>query len=202
MCHRRVFLQVHACVLITTRIGSLSQNNKQTSSEGIFTPNTFDTKQLLHQTIFRPEAFYSRNHLYTPDTLSPEVVFIPTCFSPTVYTRRLLHQKTFTPEDFYTGRLLHQKTLAPNSFYTRRCLHHQTTLNSFYTRIVVHCRYIKTFTPNKSYRMHPCYQSFWHRGNPVLDDTFTRRPKPSCFCSGQPQDKKKYQKIRRGTGRE
>ena len=94
----------------------------------IFTPNTFDTKQLLHQTIFWPEAFYKRTHLDTTDTLSPEIVFTPTAYTRQLYTKLHLHQKIFW--NFCTGKLLHQKTPTPNSLdtrsYTKKLLHQKT----------------------------------------------------------------------------
>jgi len=75
---------------------SITEQQADFFTRNMFTPNTFDTKKLLHQTIFRQEAFYSRHHLYTPDTLSPDFFVTPTVYARQLYTKLHVHHA----EDF------------------------------------------------------------------------------------------------------
>ena len=76
-----------------------------------FTPDTFYTRRLLHQTPFTSTDFYT-----TP--------FIPNFHTCLI----LLHQPAFTPDTFYTKHPLHLPTFTPH-------LSHQTpfTSSTFYT---------------------------------------------------------------------
>ena len=75
-----------------------------------FTPDTFYTNQLLHQTPFT--IFHTRHPLHqTPLTRGNFL------HHKSFYTRHLLHQTPFTPNTLYIYRLLH------HTFHTKHLLH-------------------------------------------------------------------------------
>ena len=80
------------------------------------TPSTFFASQLLHQTTFTPDTFYTR-HLYHPFCQTP------------LYNKRLLHHTTFTPNSLGTRQLLHQGPFTPDTVYTRNFLHQKLFLH-------------------------------------------------------------------------
>ena len=107
----------------------------------------------------------------------------------TFYTRHLLHQPTFTPDNFHTryllqtnffnNHLLHQTPFTPTSFYTpdtfyTRHLLHQApfTPDYFHTRHLLHR---PTFTPDNFYTRHLLHQTPFIPGTSSPDDTFYTR---------------------------
>ena len=111
---------------------------------GTSSPETFDTRHLLHQTHFTRGTFYTRHLLhqptFTPDNIHTRYLLHQPTFTPDNFrTRQFLHQPTFTPDNFYTNQPLHQAPFTPDNFHTRQFLHQPTfTPDNFYTRHLLH----------------------------------------------------------------
>ena len=82
-------LVFHQTPFIKTPFYTKRQVHQKSLHQTLFTPDTFDTKQLLHQTHFTPETFYK------------------------FHARHVLHETCFTPDMFYTNGILHQTPFTP-----------------------------------------------------------------------------------------
>ena len=97
----------------------------------------FHIRHLWHQTAFTPNTFYTRQLLHNFDTrhLLHQTPFAPNSWTEyTFYTRQLWQQTPFIPDAFYTKQLLHQTLFTPDTFYTCDSSHivHQTQSGEYW----------------------------------------------------------------------